>query len=129
MEQSARRCLKPWKMESWLCPSPVLPAARRKARGQLLSAFKHPPPYLSLSELIDAADLIIEAAGGAVVPSLAEQVFAAGKDLMVISVGALLDHPEIMENSRKTGCRLYCPSGAIAGLDGIKSASVGGSSM
>jgi aspartate dehydrogenase len=90
-----------------------------------LSIFDNPPPYLSLPELIAAADLIIEAAGGRVVPELAEKVFAAGKDLMVISVGALLDHPEIIEKSRKTGCRLYCPSGAIAGLDGIKSASVG----
>jgi aspartate dehydrogenase len=44
---------------------------------------------------------------------------------MVISVGALLDHPEIIEQSRQSGCRLYVPSGAIAGLDGIKSASVG----
>jgi aspartate dehydrogenase len=92
---------------------------------QSLAAFKDPPPYLSLRELITASDLMIEAAGGAVVPGLARQVFAAGKDLMVISVGALLDHPEIMEASRQTGCRLYCPSGAIAGLDGIKSASVG----
>lgn len=96
-----------------------------KSARELLVAFRNPPPYVSLSELIATSDLIIEAAGGAVVPSLAEQVFAAGKDLMVISVGALLDHPEIMEKSRKTGCRLYCPSGAIAGLDGIKSASVG----
>jgi aspartate dehydrogenase len=69
--------------------------------------------------------LIVEAAGGAVVPSLAEQVFAAGKDLMVISAGALLDHPEILAKSRATGCRLYVPSGAIAGLDGIKSAVIG----
>ena len=90
-----------------------------------LAEFEQPPAYLSLSDLIAAADLIIEAAGGAVVPALAEQVFAAGKDLMVISVGALLDHPEIMEASRQRGCRLYLPSGAIAGLDGIKSASVG----
>lgn len=90
-----------------------------------LSTFRNPPPYLSLRELIAAADLIVEAAGGAVVPGLAEEVFAAGKDLMVISAGALLDHPEIMEKSRRTGCRLYVPSGAIAGLDGIKSASVG----
>ncbi len=44
---------------------------------------------------------------------------------MVISVGALLEHPEVMAESRRTGCRLYVPSGAIAGLDGIKSASVG----
>jgi aspartate dehydrogenase len=96
-----------------------------KSAREMLARLRNPPPYVSLSDLITASDLIIEAAGGAVVASLAEQVFAAGKDLMVISVGALLDHPEIMENSRKTGCRLYCPSGAIAGLDGIKSASAG----
>jgi aspartate dehydrogenase len=90
-----------------------------------LAMLRRPPPYLPMPELIDAADLIIEAAGGGAVPSLAESVFAAGKDLMVISVGALLDHPEIIESARRTGCRLHCPSGAIAGLDGIKSASVG----
>lgn len=94
------------------------------ARG-FLSSFDQPPPYLLLKELIDAADMIVEAAGGAVVANLAEQAFDAGKDLMVISVGALLDHPEVIENARRTGCRLYVPSGAIAGLDGIKSAVMG----
>jgi aspartate dehydrogenase len=92
---------------------------------EFLSSFKNPPSYLPLEKLIAASDLIIEAAGGAVVPGLAREVFAAGKDLMVISAGALLDHPEIIEQSRQTGCRLYAPSGAIAGLDGIKSACVG----
>jgi aspartate dehydrogenase len=96
-----------------------------KSAREFLSMFGSPPQYFPLHELIDAADLIIEAAGGAVVPTLAEKVFDAGKDLMVVSVGALLDHPEVIEKSRSTGCRLYCPSGAIAGLDGIKSASVG----
>jgi aspartate dehydrogenase len=96
-----------------------------KSARDALSGFKNPPPYLSLQELIVAADLIVEAAGGSVVPSLAKDVFTAGKDLMVISVGALLDHPEIMDQSRRSGCRLYLPSGAIAGLDGIKSACVG----
>jgi aspartate dehydrogenase len=94
------------------------------ARG-FLAAFHHPPEYCSLKDLVASADMIIEAAGGAVVANLAEQVFAAGKDLMVISVGALLDHPEVIDKSRRTGCRLYVPSGAIAGLDGIKSAVVG----
>ena len=96
-----------------------------KSAREFLAAFKNPPPYLFLDELIRASDLVVEAAGGAVVPELAKKAFAAGKDLMVISVGALLDHPDIMAESRRTGCRLYVPSGAIAGLDGIKSASVG----
>lgn len=95
-----------------------------KAR-EFLAAFKNPPPYMSLDGLIAASDLVIEAAGGDVVLELARKTFAAGKELMVISVGAVVEHPEIMELSRKTGCRLYLPSGAIAGLDGIKSASVG----
>jgi aspartate dehydrogenase len=92
---------------------------------EFLSTCKSPPPYLTLRDLIAASELIIEAAGGSMVPILAQEVFAAGKDLMVISAGALLDHPEIMQRSRQTGCRIYVPSGAIAGLDGIKSACVG----
>jgi aspartate dehydrogenase len=96
-----------------------------KSAREFLASFKSPPPFLSRQDLITASDLIVEAAGGAVVPELAKEVFAAGKDLMVISIGALLDHPEVIESSRRTGCRLYLPSGAIAGLDGIKSACVG----
>lgn len=96
-----------------------------KAAREFLSTLKEPPPYLALDKLIDASDLVIEAAGGKIVADLAQKVFAAGRDLMVISVGALLDHPEIIEGARRTGRLLFIPSGAIAGLDGIKSASVG----
>ncbi len=92
---------------------------------EFLATFKNPPRYLPLDDLIAASDLLVEAAGGHVVAELAQKAFGAGKDLMVISVGALLEHPEVMAESRRTGCRLYVPSGAIAGLDGIKSACVG----
>ena len=95
-----------------------------KARG-FLAQLRNPPPYLDTEELIDRSSLVVEAAGGHVVPGLATQVFDAGKDLMVISIGALLEHPEVIDRSRETGCRLIAPSGAIAGLDGIKSACVG----
>ncbi len=90
-----------------------------------LDTLSAPVPLLALDELIAGSDIVVEAAGGAVVPALARQVFDAGKDLMVISVGALLDHPEIIERARQTGCRLLLPSGAIAALDGIKSACAG----
>jgi aspartate dehydrogenase len=92
---------------------------------EFLATLRKPPPYLELSKLIAESDLVIEAAGGRVVADLAEKVFAAGKDLMVISVGALLDHPEIIANARSLGRRLFIPSGAIAGLDGVKSACAG----
>ncbi len=90
-----------------------------------LATLKNPPPYLPRGELIARSDLIVETAGGHVVPGLAKETFAAGKDLMVISIGALLEHPEVIEQARRSGCRLLAPSGAIAGLDGIKSACAG----
>ena len=90
-----------------------------------LTRLNNPPPYLDREDLIRRADLLVETAGGHVVPELAQATFEAGKDLMVISIGALLEHPEIIEESRRTGCRLLAPSGAIAGLDGIKSACAG----
>jgi aspartate dehydrogenase len=90
-----------------------------------LSTLPSPPPYLSLDELIDRSGLIVEAAGGDVVPSLARSVFDASKGLLVISVGALLEHPEIVSSARSKRCPFLVPSGAIAGLDGIKSACAG----
>ena len=93
--------------------------------GAFLATLNRPPPYLDLAELARRSSLLVETAGGHVVPKLAEAAFEAGKDLMIISVGALLEHPEIIERARATGCRLYAPSGAIAGLDGIKSACQG----
>ena len=95
------------------------------AARRFLATLDAPPPYLELDELADRASLLIETAGGHAVPSLAAAAFGAGKDLMVISIGALLDHPEIIRQARVRGCRIYAPSGAIAGLDGIKSACQG----
>ena len=92
---------------------------------EFLDTLDSPPPYLELPELVERSSLLIETAGGHVVPTLAEAAFSAGKDLMVISTGALLEHPEVIERARARGCRLYAPSGAIAGLDGIKSACAG----
>ncbi len=90
-----------------------------------LASLREPPPYLGREELIDRADLLIEAAGGHVVVDLARDAFAAGKDLMVISIGAILDHPELFDLAREKGCRLLLPSGAIAGLDAVKGACAG----
>lgn len=90
-----------------------------------LATLGTPVAYLSRGEVIEAADIVVEAAGPHVVTELAQAVFDAGKALMLISVGALLDHPEVMDRSRETGCRLLMPSGAIAGLDGIKAACIG----
>ena len=65
-----------------------------KARA-FLATLQSPVGYLSRGELIEASDIVVEAAGPHVVPDLATATFDAGKSLVLISVGALLDHPEI----------------------------------
>ena len=99
----------------------VCSRSEAKARD-FLATLPEPPPFLSLDALIERSDLIVETAGPEIVPLLAERTFAAGKDLLVISVGALLDRPDLMELARQRNCRLILPSGAIAGLDGVKAA-------
>jgi aspartate dehydrogenase len=44
---------------------------------------------------------------------------------MILSVGGLLEHEDWMELARQTGSRVYVPSGAIVGLDGVKGAAIG----
>src|SRR5215467_3074542 len=52
------------------------------------------PEVVDLAGLIGRCDLVIEAATQAVLSTMAPRVLEAGKDLMVLSVGALLEHPE-----------------------------------
>src|SRR5207249_4908379 len=75
--------------------------------------------------IVTRCELVIEAATQAVLSTMAPRVLEAGKDLMVLSVGALLEHPEWPGLAARHGGRLYVPSGAIVGLDGIKGACAG----
>jgi aspartate dehydrogenase len=88
-------------------------------------ALRHQPAVLPLDQLIAACDLVIEAATQDALSTIAPPTLVAGKDLMVLSVGGLLDHPEWSDLAAQHSCRIYVPSGAIVGLDGVKGACVG----
>jgi aspartate dehydrogenase len=83
-------------------------------------------PVLALDELIERADLIVEAATQAALREFGPAVLSAGKHLMVLSVGALVG---VLDGwaalAEKHGGRILVPSGAIAGLDGVKGAREG----
>ena len=91
--------------------------ARRLAAG-----LRPKPPALSLRELARRSDLLVEAAGQSAVPAIAAAALAATADLLVMSVGALLAHPELARRFARAGRRLLHPSGAVAGLDGLRCA-------
>lgn len=101
--------------------------SRDEARGKaFLATLPGAPPYLALPRLVEQSDLVVEAATQAALVELAPLVLEAGRDLLVLSVGALLDHPEWTALANARGCRIHAPSAAIAGLDGLKGAAVAG---
>jgi aspartate dehydrogenase len=95
--------------------------------GKLLGALSNKPRMLSADDLISGSDIVVECASAAAVREYGLKVLEKGKDLMILSVGALID-PGLLEKLVKTAAahhsRIYIPSGAIAGIDGLKSASI-----
>lgn len=74
-------------------------------------------------------DLVVEAAGHDALKAYAEDVLRQGKDLLVISVGALADaafEQRLHRCAHDYGRRVYLATGAIAGLDAIAAGAVGG---
>lgn len=49
-----------------------------------------------------------------------------GAVLAVTSVGALLEHGDILETASRSGAKVVAPSGAVAGLDALRAAKLAG---
>ncbi len=83
-----------------------------------------------LMRLVDyAPDVIVEAAAQEVVRQWAIPVLESGLDLLVMSVGALADaafYAQVCEAVRRNKRRLYIPSGAVGGLDILRTAGIDG---
>lgn len=83
------------------------------------------PPVVRLAQLVDMVDLVVEAAPGSAMDSIATATLSAGKQLMALSGGALLDREDLFELAERNGATIHVPSGAIAGLDGVAGAAAG----
>jgi len=97
---------------------------------ELASSLKRcSPAYMKIEELLSSVDLVIESASQNAVKFIVPQVLEAGCDVMVLSVGALADE-ELRERlfglAKQNNCKLYFPSGAVVGIDGLNSASAAG---
>lgn len=84
-----------------------------------------PKSYSDFSSfLATGANIVIEAASQDAVRTFGRTVLEAGKDLMVMSAGALADDDFLVELLRAAAMknrRIYVPTGAIAGIDAIRS--------
>jgi aspartate dehydrogenase len=68
---------------------------------------------------------VIECAPGHLLPTIAEPMLRAGKEVVVLSAGALLEHPELLELAATHGGTISVPTGALLGLDAVGAAAEG----
>jgi aspartate dehydrogenase len=100
--------------------------ARDRDRGEaFLRTLAAKPPFLDVDGLVAASDVVVEATTQAHLRELAPKVLGAGKDLVVLSCGGLLGRRDWVQLAEANGGRILVPSGAIAGLDGVKGACLG----
>jgi aspartate dehydrogenase len=100
-------------------------SARDRVRAaERVSPFARPPAVVELADLAQA-DIVVEAAPGAVFDAIAGPAIAAGRTLVVCSAGALLPRMHLIDQARATGARIIVPTGALLGLDAVRAAAEG----
>ncbi|MFH1656074.1 MAG: aspartate dehydrogenase [Candidatus Omnitrophota bacterium] len=79
---------------------------------------------LSLEDLIKKCSFVIEAASGKVSKTIAKSSVEAGRDIMIMSVGGMIDAEDVFKIAKEKNRNIYLPSGALCGLDAVKAASL-----
>src|SRR3954464_14028789 len=82
-------------------------------------------PIVPLEEFPQHADLAVECAPAAMLEQICRPMLAAGKQVMVLSCGALLPRPDLVELAKANGGRIIVPTGALLGLDAVAAAAEG----
>lgn len=94
--------------------------ARRLARSLCPSV-----PVLSPERMALRCDLLLEAASPEALDQLLPLAVRRRRSLLVLSSGGLLRNARWLRKARARGVAVHVPSGALAGLDAIKSAAAG----
>jgi aspartate dehydrogenase len=101
-------------------------AVRDEAKGRAtLSSFGIDVPICELGRLPEIADYVVECAPAAVFDQVVRPLLGAGKRVIVLSVGAILSHPDLIDLARTRGGQIIVPTGALLGLDAVCAAAEG----
>lgn len=96
-----------------------------KVRAALPPGLPVLPAIVGITDLAAHADIVIECAPAALLSSIAEPVLRAGRTMVVLSCGALLDAMPLVDLARAHGGRILVPTGALLGLDAVFAAAQG----
>ncbi len=86
---------------------------------------RRPPPIVSLPQVIRRSHLVVEAASVSIAADVATRALRANRQVIIMSVGGLLRNRRWRAAASRSRGRLFIPSGALAGLDGVKALAVG----
>jgi len=93
-------------------------------RAEELAAGVGANPYVDFQHFIqDEFDVVVEAASVDAVRDYGELILKEGKDLIIMSVGALADaslKQKLVAIARSNGRKIRIPTGALFGLDNLK---------
>ncbi len=97
----------------------------REKAARRTDDFTVPPRIVDIGSLADQADVIVECTPAATFRAVAEPAIKSGRIFMPLSVGALLDHWDLVDLAKETGARIMVPTGALLGLDAVRAAAEG----
>lgn len=98
----------------------------KSAEGKLIKMLKK-ASIKPVHEFLKDVDVVFEAASQQAVRQYAVTVLNEGKDLIIMSIGSLFDdsfRKQLETLARQQQRKIYLPSGAVCGIDGVKAASV-----
>ena len=101
-------------------------SARDVAKAErVLRTFRTPVPVVPLASLAEVAEVVVECAPAEHLLEVAEPALRAGRTLFVLSVGALLSSPHLVDLAAAHGGQIVVPTGALIGLDAVTAAAEG----
>ena len=109
-------------------PGVVLTAVSAKNHDkakEFVSTLAYPVKVLSISELESEADVVVECAPAELLSDIIAPFLRTKKKAIVLSVGAILFKPELIELAKTTGGTIMVPTGALIGLDAMIAAAEG----
>ena len=77
-------------------------------------------PAMETEEVIGLCDVLVESASAAAMPGIVRACLAAQKEVLCLSVGGFSLDPALLDEVQAQSCLVHVPSGAVAGLDGIR---------
>ena len=92
----------------------------------LLRMFALKAAVCDLNECVARSDFVVECAAPEAVQPVVSAAIEHHKDCLILSVGGLMDHPDLLDLARQHNVQVRVPTGALCGLDGIRAAKEGG---